>query len=143
METPRTQEIKFLSLLSEQMVNKRMSKLDLGMTPTQTMIMMMLYDSHQPILQKQLESQLYISHATIRGIIKRLHQAGMVEVTNLPTDQRQVQVSLTISGKNKMKTKAGDIVRALEETDAQLTKGISANDLAVFDRTLKKMKANC
>lgn len=49
-----------------------MNKLDLGMTFTQTMIMMQLFEAQRPLIQKQVEERLRISHATTRGIIKRL-----------------------------------------------------------------------
>lgn len=142
MKTSRNQEIKFLSLLSEKMVNQRMARLRLGMTPAQTMIMMALYEAKEPLIQKKIETQLYISHATTRGIIKRLQQAGLVTTAALPTDQRQVQISLTAVGQKRMATKAAAITKVLDEAEEQLTKGISPADLAVFDRTLERMKAN-
>ncbi|WP_367341283.1 MarR family winged helix-turn-helix transcriptional regulator [Limosilactobacillus sp.] len=142
MRTSRNQEIKFLSLLSEKMVNQRMARLHLGMTPAQSMIMMDLYEAQRPLIQKEIEKRLYISHATTRGIIKRLQQAGMVVTTPLPTDQRQVQVRLTDEGRKRMSDKAGQITQVLDAAEDQLVQGINEEDLATFDRVLKKMKAN-
>lgn len=142
MKTSRNQEIKFLSLLSERMINQRMSRFNLGMTPTQTMVMMSLYDAHQPLIQKNIETTLYISHATTRGIVKRLEQAGLVTTSPLPTDQRQVQVSLTTKGRQQMDAKAAEITQVLDDAEKQLVKGISKSELATFDRILQKMKDN-
>lgn len=142
MKSSRNQEIKFLSLLSEKMVNQRMTKLNLGLTPSQTMIMMDLYESGQPLLQKQIEQKLYISHATTRGMIKRLQKAGMITTSPMPRDQRQVLVNLTEQGRIKMTSQADKINQVLDEAEKQLANGISQRDLATFDRILAKMKAN-
>lgn len=142
MEKPRSMQIKFLTLMYERLISQRMAKLHLDMTPTQVIVMMDLYDNQQPILQKQLETQLYISHATIRGIIKRLAAAHLVETSALPSDQRQVQVQLSPQGQQKMASHASAIKKVLDETESQLVRGIDAKELATFDRTLRKMKAN-
>ncbi|MGN1279950.1 MAG: MarR family winged helix-turn-helix transcriptional regulator [Limosilactobacillus sp.] len=139
----RGQQIKVLNILSEKEVQKNVSKIVPDLTPQQTMVLMFLRGSedHQ-LLQKQLENQLRISHATTRGVIKRLENLGVVSTQPALPDRRQVQVSLTPVGLRMMSTKFNQINDAIEKTEAVLTKGISAEDLVIFDKVVQQMIAN-
>lgn len=137
------QKLKVASILLEKLINQRMNKIVPDLTPQQTIIMMMLYErpTHTEI-QKKIETELQTSHATTRGIIRRLEQADMVTTSPAAHDRRQSEVRLTSSGLAEMSKKYAAIKRTFQLADDRLTAGIDQDDLALFNKVLNQMLAN-
>lgn len=137
------QQMKIASILLEKLINQRMTKIVPNLTPQQTIIMMMLYErpSHTEV-QKAIEGELKTSHATTRGIIKRLEQAQMVTTSPAANDRRQSVVHLTSQGLQLMQEKHAAIAETFQLADQTLTAGISQADLTRFREILDRMLAN-
>lgn len=128
-QTNQGEKVKIASILLDKYVNARMSKVLPGLTPKQTMILLKLYE--QPdhcLIQKHLEHQLRTSHATTRGIIRRLSQSGMVVTSQVADDRRQIEVHLTNEGFDLVQDKYDQINHVFESADRQMMKGISKED---------------
>jgi DNA-binding MarR family transcriptional regulator len=139
----RGQKVKILNLLSEKEVNSHVSQIVPNLTPQQTMVLMaLLEDPNHRIIQKDFENWLKISHATIRGVIKRLSTMGFVKTEAVISDHRQIEVSLTDMGLKMMSSKYNQISLALDQSESKVAQKISEDDLRVFDRVLDQMIKN-
>lgn len=137
------QKLKIIDIMLEKHINQRMMKLVPGLTPQQITILILLYESpeHREI-QKVIESRLKISHATTRGIVRRLEKAGLLTTSPAPNDRRQSNVQLTTKGLTLMDKDYQDMEQAFEAADRQLIRGIDSQELQHFQSLLDLMIQN-
>lgn len=143
MQQTHGEQIKIVSILLDKYINARMSKVLPNLTPKQTMILLELYDApHHRLVQKEIENKLRTTHATTRGIIRRLTNSGMVVTSPDPDDRRQIFVSLTADGYQLVNEKRQAIYQVFDEADQKLMKGISQEDQDRFSQILGKIVNN-
>ncbi|MBZ3776891.1 MarR family transcriptional regulator [Lentilactobacillus otakiensis] len=135
--------IKMLSILTDKNLNNHLNASGIGLTSNQVAVIMTLYEKqNEEVTQKQIESLLRLSHPTTRGIIKRLASSRFIKTTFSSGDRRQVVLSLTKLGKDLFEKNMDRIQAQLDAVESQLTSGINAQELALFQKTLFKMIQN-
>ncbi len=86
---------------------------DIGLTYTQYIVMMVMWE-HRQIGAKQLGELLYLDSGTITPVVKKLEQLGLVIRRRSATDERTVNIELTAQGLT-LREKAVDIPRQMEQ----------------------------
>ncbi|AUI71882.1 MarR family winged helix-turn-helix transcriptional regulator [Companilactobacillus alimentarius] len=94
-------------------------------------------EDHQ-VIQKDLEKGLSISKSTASGLVQRMVKNGLVYTMPSPDDARVKCLYLTTYAKDVM----NEITIQAEQTEKELQRGISDEDLATFFRVLKQIKKN-
>jgi len=108
---------------------------------TGTQIQIIGYIHHtakSDVFQKDIETKYSIRRSTATGILQLLEKNGLVTREPVDYDARLKKIVLT----EKALTVSRQAKRNLSELEEQLTKGISAEELAIFRSTIWKMKAN-
>ena len=92
---------------------------DLGLTYPQYLVMLVLW-KHAPQTVGSLGEALYLDSGTLTPLLKRMEQAGLIQRTRDPQDERRVQIDLTPEGR---------VLRASAETvPATLVAGLSITE---------------
>jgi DNA-binding MarR family transcriptional regulator len=108
---------------------------------TGTQIQIIGYIHHaakSDVFQKDIETKYSIRRSTATGILQLLEKNGLVTREPVDYDARLKKIVLT----EKALTISRQAKRNLSELEEQLTKGISAEELAIFRSIIRKMKAN-
>ncbi|MER7609505.1 MarR family transcriptional regulator [Nocardioides sp. NPDC127503] len=69
-----------------------------GLTYPQYLVMLVLWESEEPLSVTSLGQQLRLDSGTLTPLLKRLETAGLVRRDRDPSDERRVLVSLTEDG---------------------------------------------
>ena len=105
-----------------------------GLTATQFAALARLYEQG-PCAQNQLGRRAAMDVATIKGVVDRLREKGLVKTTPSPNDKRLTIVALTDIGKHR--------IRALTDVGHQITQDtlapLSGADQKVLLRLLAKL----
>ena len=128
------QAIKGYRRLCQQNIDKVMANLtvDQGLT-------LVVLDKYPDLSQQQLAELVFKDKASITRIIELLVQKGLVSRAIHPTDRRKFDLHLTAAGRTTLTQLAGPI--ALNQRTA--LQGLSEQELAQFETTLRKIIANC
>ena len=128
------QAIKGYRRLCQQNIDKVMANLtvDQGLT-------LVVLDKYPDLSQQQLAELVFKDKASITRIIELLVQKGLVSRAIHPTDRRKFDLHLTAVGRTTLTQLAGPI--ALNQRTA--LQGLSEQELAQFETTLRKIIANC
>ncbi len=108
---------------------------------TGTQIQIIGYIQHaakSDVFQKDIETKYSIRRSTATGILQLLEKNGLVTREPVDYDARLKKIVLT----EKALTISRQAKRNVSELEEHLTKGISAEELAIFRSTICKMKAN-
>ena len=108
---------------------------------TGTQIQIIGYIHHtakSDVFQKDIETKYSIRRSTATGILQLLEKNGLVTREPVDYDARLKKIVLT----EKALTISRQAKRNVSELEEHLTKGISAEELAIFRSTICKMKAN-
>lgn len=136
-------KIKMLNTLVEKELNNSIHDLLPNFTGSQFAVLAILYQSHRDyVTQKDIETELRLSHPTTRGMIKRLTTWGFINNEPLITDRRQISVSLTTLGKKFMDDNFDEIAKRVEQVESHMSKDISESELTQFVQTLNKLINN-
>lgn len=115
--------------LSRAIVNRyRVPLNELDITYPQYLVMMLLWEYEIQNIN-QLGKKLHLDTGTLTPLLKRLETKKLIHRSRSKTDERVVEITLTVAGKN-LKTKAYEIPKELNEklplTENELTqlKGI-------------------
>ena len=92
----------------------------------------------QDIFQKDLEAEFEIRRSTVTGILQTMEKNGLIQRVSVDCDARLKKIILTDKAKQIL-LKQHKIIR---EFDANMTKGISHEEMTAFFETLNKIKAN-
>lgn len=91
-----------------------------------------------PVSQRDLGRYLGVSHTTVKGLLQRLEEKGLVRTAHDDTDARVKNAYLTEKSE-KMKK---DMEQSLQALHEMLMQGISAKEQAGLSSLLSKMYAN-
>ena len=72
---------------------------ELGLTYTQYLVMMVLWEK-QTVSSRELAECVRLDYGTLTPVLKRLEQAGYLQRTRAPEDERLLTLDLTKQGKD-------------------------------------------
>lgn len=108
---------------------------------TGTQIQIIGYIHHSPkgdIFQKDIETKYSIRRSTATGILQLMEKNGLITREPVEYDARLKKIVLT----EKALVVSRQAHLNISDLEKQLTKGMSAEELAVFRSLISKMKAN-
>ena len=135
------QKNKLLTVFMEKRLAADLRKLGITLTGTQITVLAYI-NANGSVTQKQIELALQLSHPTIRGIVKRLVSAKMIETTIAENDRRQVIIRLSLEGKSFLNEQLDAVQQRVILNESALEKGILQSDLVTFERVLDQMIRN-
>ena len=107
---------------------------DLGLTYTQYLVMMVLWE-RQMVSSRELAECVHLDYGTLTPVLKRLEQAGYLQRTRAPEDERLLTLTLTELGK-ALRDKAVSIPPAVAEC-----MGLTAEEFrALYSLTYKALR---
>ena len=125
-------QIKIANTLIEKELNSRVASLisEYPLTGPQITLMVYLYESKgRTITQKEVADKFVLSHPTIRSIVKRLANHGLIDVGYLETDHRQVTLSLSNKGFQLLEKHIDDIRQTMTDVNKQTVSQLSDTDI--------------
>jgi len=105
-----------------------------NLTPPQFAALSML-ESHGERPQSQLGAMTSMDAATIKGVVDRLHDQGLVSIVEDPADRRQKIIGITDKG---LKT-IGELLPIAATVTAETLKGLTKREVATLLRLLTKL----
>lgn len=130
-------KLKILNILVNKDLDQKLKQFSPQLSGTQTVTLLYLFEHHnQTVLQTDLAQILYVSHPTVRGIIKRLVKLNLVSVSKLPADKRQIQIKLSDKGKTFMKSFGPQIQKIFEQENRIICKNLSNTEIKHFNDSL-------
>jgi DNA-binding MarR family transcriptional regulator len=81
----------------------------LGLTYPQYLVMLVLWEQQETSVS-QLGERLHLDSGTLTPLLKRLEQAGLLQRTRDPVDERRVRVTLTQAGQ-ALRQRAAEVPR--------------------------------
>ena len=90
------------------------------------------------VYQRDLEKEFGITRSTASRVLMLMEQKGMVERRSVEKDARLKKLMLT----EKAIAMHEDVMREITDIENKMQEGIPEEDLAVFFRTLDKIKQN-
>lgn len=93
---------------------------------------------HDGCIQRDLAENCHVKAATISSVLDNMESSGYIERRTVPEDRRAQRIFLTDAGREKHELTH----LVFEELEEKCMDGISANELAVFKKTLKKIIDN-
>lgn len=112
----------------------------LGITEAQGRVLefILVESVHRQLCQKDIEREFDLRPSTVTELLKNLEDQGMIQRINSESDGRYKRIQFTEA--------AGDIRQALQQqiqrTEAQMTMGISGEELDTFMRVAHRMLEN-
>ena len=107
---------------------------DLDLTYTQYLVMMVLWE-RQMVSSRELAECVHLDYGTLTPVLKRLEQAGYLQRTRAPEDERLLTLTLTELGK-ALRDKAVSIPPAVAEC-----MGLTAEEFrALYSLTYKALR---
>lgn len=137
--------IKVANTLIEKELNNRVASMFEGysLTGPQITLMVYLHDARgRCVTQREIADRFVLSHPTIRGIVKRLESAGLIETSQLESDRRQILLELTAAGQRLMDAHIDDIHAVMGQINARITDGLSQAEQKRLVGALKRVVAN-
>ncbi|MYL30121.1 MarR family transcriptional regulator [Halobacillus halophilus] len=108
-----------------------------NLAPEQNLVMMLLWEK-DGLTQNQLSEKLGKDKTNIARMVVNLEGKGFIERKFCPKDRRSLEVYLTESGR-KLKE---EVVPVSEAFNADVTEGLSKQDLEHLDQVLTKILTN-
>lgn len=138
-----SQELKILEILIEKELGAHLKAQGISLTGTQLAVLEMVgARDGAPLLQKEIERQLRLSHPTTRGIVKRLIANDLLVATAPATDRRQVALYLTEAGHQLLVQHQAGLDAATNEVEARLLQGLTPEEVATLQKALPAMINN-
>ena len=136
-------QIKKLNTLIEKEMNNSINELLPNFTGAQFAVLVIIYENKaDDLTQKDIETQLRLSHPTTRGMVKRLCNLDLIYITPMVSDRRQVIVKLTETGSKFMDENYDEITRRVTMIEQKFVKDIPTDEQEKFLKTLNKMIDN-
>ncbi|MGN0506162.1 MAG: MarR family winged helix-turn-helix transcriptional regulator [Lachnospiraceae bacterium] len=111
---------------------------DVGLTVSQTGIMVFLQQKGGSATQKEIENYLGVSHPTVVGMVSRLEKNGFISCRVDDADRRNKIVCTT----KKAEECAEKMFLGKQETEQRLLRSFSGTEVAELRRMLQKMYHN-
>lgn len=146
----KTQEfgplIKAIDNEIQKYVNNRLASAPKGLpriTGTQMAVLGYLYDRPNAVIyQSALEDEFHLSRPTINGLIKRLKEAGQLEITPSAEDRRYKQIRLTDTCRQEMGKHKPEFDADTQVLEAKMTNGMSPAEAKMLKKKLQQMLDN-
>lgn len=135
-------KIKAANTLIEKQLNNQFGEMfkEYSLTGAQISLMVFLYEAKDgTVTQKEIADMFVLSHPTIRGIVRRLEENGLIYTTHLETDQRQIVLQLSDKGFALVDKNITKIHAILDNTNAQITQGSSVVEVEQFEAFLDQI----
>ena len=134
---------RLIQMLSHQMKRKNciVTMIDGdGLTVMQKHILkfILLETLHREIYQKDIEEEFQIRKSTVTGILQLMEKNGFIYRENVEKDARLKRIIPT----KKAEALRPSILSHINESEAQMTQGISEKDVAVCKKVLLQMLQN-
>lgn len=135
--------IKIANTLLEKQMNELISAIFPELTGPQFVIIYYLYEHQgEDIRQKDIADRFYLSHPTVRGMVKRLTESGWLAGSSKEDDRRQVLLNLTVKASRCLHQEEGRILQALDTTTSMATKGFNDQEKQTLEDLLGRVIAN-
>lgn len=134
--------IKVANTLIERELNNRVSTLvpGLDLTGPQVTLLVYLYDSKgRTVTQKEIADRFVLSHPTIRGIVRRLEKAGLIDLSSLSQDRRQVVLSLSKRGFEIIDRHIDAIRAVMEDVNRRIVGPLDEDQQECFAAELRRI----
>ena len=90
------------------------------------------------VFQKDIEDEYTLRPSTATELLKKMEQNGLIRREALPGDARRKRIIVT----EKALSYKDDVMADITQLEADLTRGISPEDMDTFFRVIKKMLEN-
>lgn len=135
--------IKIANTLLEKQMNELISAILPELTGPQFVIVYYLYEHPEwTIRQKDVADRFYLSHPTVRGMVKRLISTGWLTAGNAQGDRRQVVLNLTDKARRSICQQESRILRALDTTTGMALSGFSVHERQTLEALLRRVIDN-
>ena len=105
----------------------------LGLTHSQYLLMVTLWEHPDPLCVKDLSGLLKVDAPTLSPLLKRMESAGLLSRERNPADERSVLVTLTPRGR-ELRSRAGAVPASIIER-----LGMSIEELELLQSTLQNL----
>lgn len=109
----------------------------LGLTAAQYNVLNVLAPHPEGMSQRQLSDVLVVDRSNVTGLLDRMEKAGWVRRADAPRDRRVYLVTLTAAGRRLW----AKVTPRYLEVVAQVTRGMSAKEMAAGTAWLRRMAA--
>ena len=137
-----TGNVRYLSVFSDMMKKYQeslRSSLDgYSFTPNETAMMIYMLKHPEIDTAKDIARDLGISQSLICRSVDSLTRKGLIDVVKDSEDRRVNHLTLNIKEKSLKNT----LLSMDPDFEKQMTEGVAADDLAVFQRVISRMAAN-
>lgn len=129
--------VKIISIYNEKFLNKKFQELDL--TTSQARVLGYLFNNQdRNITTRDLEKHFDLSHPTLVGIIKRLHEKNFINYKDDPNDKRCKYIEITVKTiKTSIRAK-----KILDLSEEVMSSGLSKEEIENFKRISSKIFDN-
>lgn len=133
-------EVKTLANMLRRRVDKLESRRGIdGVTSTQGRVIgFIIRKNGEDVFQRDLEEEFSIRRSTATNILQLMERNGFIKRQSVDYDARLKKLILT----EKAVALHKEIEKSLDETEKQVTKGISDEELALFLEIIARMKEN-
>ena len=133
-------EVKTLANMLRRRVDKLESRRGIdGVTSTQGRVIgFIIRKNGEDVFQRDLEEEFSIRRSTATNILQLMERNGFIKRQSVDYDARLKKLILT----EKAVALHKEIEKNLDETEKQVTKGISDEELALFLEIIARMKEN-
>ncbi len=136
---PLGAKLKIIHLAFETHFNQNLQELNL--TSPQMHILMYLDEcerNHKVVNQRDIEKHMHLSNPTVTGLLQRLEAKGFVTRAVSKTDGRNKEIRQT----EACRALHAEMHKRLDAQNAQMVKGMTAEELAEFNRLLDLVMGN-
>lgn len=138
-------KIKIANTVIEKELNNRFAELfkKYSLTGAQISLLVYLYDSKgRTITQKEIADTFVLSHPTIRGIVKRLEDNGLIATSHLKNDQRQIVLTLSAKGFDLLDENITEIHDIMNKVNERIVAGLTETDVKQLEHILNVIIKN-
>lgn len=118
-----------------QMMTQRLAPFDI--TPSQYGVLNCLWLSEGPLLPREIAEMLSLETSTVSGILDRMQKKELIDRMINENNRREIFVSLTEKGAALEE----DVVRTVEELNAEVLESFGAEEAALFKNQLREIAA--
>ena len=131
-------EIKDVNSLIFRKISSRYKEMGMDVTPVHAKIIMSIYNSSEPICQKDLEAPVSCNKSSLSNVINTMEKNGLLVRKVSDNDSRINYLELTDTA-----NRIAEFLRTdLELIERELYVGISEKDKSLFYSVMNKIKDN-
>lgn len=108
------------------------------MSGSQGKVLHFLLAQRGDIFQKDIEEEYSLRPSSASELLKSMERNGLIRREALPGDARKKRIIVS----DKAQCYRQEVMADIENLEEELTRGISAEDMAVFFRVIRRMLSN-